>query len=118
MLLHLFQPRAAYFCPPRCMPNNPPNFCMCSGQLKPEGVGLAKQLLQEMMALFPNSVISSGADEVNFNCWNNATIVPQDSPQYDAFFQESVRKLAAFQEQVWAAAGASCVAACVWVHHI
>lgn len=34
----------------------------CRGQLKPDQAGLASQLLDEMMELFPNSIISSGAD--------------------------------------------------------
>lgn len=39
--------------------NQPP-----CGQLKPEAAGLAVGLIQEWLALFPNSIVSTGADEV------------------------------------------------------
>jgi hypothetical protein len=37
---------------------------------------------------------------VNFNAWNNCTVVPPDSDAYPAFQASMIAKLARFQEQV------------------
>ncbi|EFN57917.1 hypothetical protein CHLNCDRAFT_141982 [Chlorella variabilis] len=94
---------------PNVMANQPP-----AGQLKPDQAGLASQLLDEMMELFPNSIISSGADEVNFNCWNNATVVAQNASDYPQFQEKMVRKLAGFQEQVAATINGAGRTMAVW----
>ncbi|EFN58846.1 hypothetical protein CHLNCDRAFT_140700 [Chlorella variabilis] len=80
---------------PNVMANQPP-----AGQLKADRVGVATGLLREMMDLFPNKVISTGATEVNFNCWNEATITPVDDEGYPRFRQKSLAKLRAFQTKV------------------
>eukprot|EP00887_Chlorella_sp_A99_P006127 scaffold22.g6127.t1 len=82
---------------PNVVCNQPP-----CGQLRLDGAGVrvATGLLQEMMGLFPNYIIATGADEVNFNCYNNATVFRTDAPGYPAFRDAAVARLRAFQGQV------------------
>lgn len=80
--------------------NQPP-----CGQLKPEeGAGIAVRLLQEMVGLFPNSIFSTGADEVNFNCWHGS-VVPKNSSEYAEFQGASLKKLQTFQSKASGSGG-------------
>ncbi|PSC70268.1 glycoside hydrolase family 20 [Micractinium conductrix] len=94
---------------PDVMCNQPP-----CGQLKPEAVGVAKQLLTELAALFPSGVVSTGADEVNFNCWNNATVVPQQSSDYPAHQAKWTAVLEGFQAEVASTLAAAGKQMAVW----
>lgn len=85
------------------MCNQPP-----CGQLAPTqgAVDLMTQLIGEMATLFPSNLFSTGYDEVNFNCWNNATIVPktlenrENNPEWNILQTESKEKLKFFQSGV------------------
>ncbi|PRW50867.1 glycoside hydrolase family 20 isoform A [Chlorella sorokiniana] len=74
--------------------NQPP-----AGQIRPENVSVMTRLLEEWMEVFPNSVVSTGADEWNANCWAER-IVPKNSSEYPQFWADSLEKLKAFQVEV------------------
>ncbi|KAI7846441.1 hypothetical protein COHA_000052 [Chlorella ohadii] len=70
-----------------------------AGQIRPENVSVMTRLLEEWMGLFPNSIISTAADEWNANCWAEK-IVPTNSSEYPEFRAASLEKLKVFQEKV------------------
>lgn len=78
------------------MCNQPP-----CGQLRPspKGTALARSVMAAVRSLFPNYLVSSGADEVNFNCWAGEVVQKNDS-RYPAFYKHWRGQLAAFQAAV------------------
>eukprot|EP00887_Chlorella_sp_A99_P002769 scaffold6.g2769.t1 len=84
------------------MCNQPP-----CGQLRPspKGTALARSVMAAVRSLFPNYLVSSGADEVNFNCWAGEVVQKNDSRRaggrgYPAFYKHWRGQLAAFQAAV------------------